>query len=114
MGGGTDAGVVSPLNPWLSIHFMLTGENASGVVLIPGEQIGRLDALRLYTVANAWFTFEEDELGSLEVGKFADLTVLDRPYLGIAIDEIREIRSLLTIVNGNVVYADGPFANLDR
>jgi predicted amidohydrolase YtcJ len=114
MGAGTDAGVVSPLNPWLSIEFMVTGENAAGAVLIPDQQIDRLDALRLYTAANAWFTFEEDELGSLEVGKLADLTVLDKPYLSISTEEIREITSLLTIVNGNIVYAQEPFADLTR
>ena len=114
MGAGTDAGVVSPLNPWLSIEFMVTGENAAGAVLIPDQQIARLDALRLYTAANAWFTFEEDELGSLEVGKLADLTVLDKPYLSISTEEIREITSLLTIVNGNIVYAQELFADLKR
>jgi predicted amidohydrolase YtcJ len=114
MGAGTDAGVVSPLNPWLSIEFMLTGKNAGGALLIPDQQIERLEALRLYTAANAWFTFEEDELGSLEVGKLADLTVLDRPYLSIATEEIREITSVLTMVNGNVVYAQDPFARLER
>ena len=75
-------------------------------------QIGRLDALRLYTAANAWFSFDEDELGSLEVGKLADLSVLDRHYLDVPIEEVRETRSLLTIMNGSVVYADGPFADL--
>ena len=109
MGAGTDSGTVSPLNPWLSIEFMVTGKNAAGDVLIPGQQISRLDALRLYTAANAWFTFEEDELGSLEAGKFADLTVIDRPYLSIDTEEIREITSLMTMVNGNIVHARGAY-----
>ena len=109
MGAGTDSGTVSPLNPWLSIEFMVTGKNAAGDVLIPGQQISRLDALRLYTAANAWFTFEEDQLGSLEAGKYADLTVIDRPYLSIDTEEIREITSLMTMVNGKIVHARGAF-----
>ena len=111
MGAGTDSGTVSPLNPWLSIEFMVTGKNAAGAVLIPGQQISRLDALRLYTAANAWFTFEEDQLGSLEAGKLADLTVIDRPYLSIDVAEIREIKSLMTMVNGKIVHARGAFEN---
>ncbi len=111
MGAGTDSGTVSPLNPWLSIEFMVTGKNAAGDVLIPGQQISRLDALRLYTAANAWFRFDEDQLGSLEAGKLADLTVIDRPYLSIDVAEIREIKSLMTMVNGKIVHASGEFEN---
>lgn len=109
MGAGSDSGVVGPLNPWLSIYYMVTGADASGEVIIPGEQIGREDALRLYTVANAWFNFEEDEFGSIEVGKYADLVVLDRPYLDVGADEIRQIGSLLTMVGGRVVHARAPY-----
>lgn len=109
MGAGTDSGVVGALNPWLSIYFMVTGKDAGGEVIIPGEQIGRKDALRLYTAANAWFNFEENDLGSIEVGKLADLVVLDRPYLAINDEEIKHIRSVLTIVGGRVVHALAPY-----
>ena len=60
---------------------MVTGKDAGGELLLPGQQIGRKDALRLYTAANAWFNFEENEMGSIEAGKLADLVVLDKPYL---------------------------------
>ena len=60
---------------------MTTGKDAGGDLLLPGEQIGRKDALRLYTAASAWFNFEEKELGSIETGKLADLVVLDKPFL---------------------------------
>jgi predicted amidohydrolase YtcJ len=112
MGAGSDSGVVGPLNPWLSIYYMVTGRDAGGEVIIPGEQIGREDALRLYTAANAWFNFEEGELGSIEVGKLADLVVLDRPYLDVADDEIRQIRSLLTMIGGRIVHAREPYGRL--
>jgi predicted amidohydrolase YtcJ len=112
MGAGTDSGVVGALNPWASIYYMVTGKDAGGEVIIPGEQIGRFDALRLYTAANAWFNFEEGELGSIEPGKLADLVVLDRPYLTIGDEDIKEITSLLTMVGGRVVHARAPFDRL--
>ncbi len=112
MGAGTDSGVVGALNPWLSIYYMVTGKDAGGEVIIPGEQIGRKDALRLYTAANAWFDFEERDLGSIEVGKLADLVVLDRPFLTIGDEQIKQVKSVLTMVGGHVVHARAPYAAL--
>jgi len=112
MGAGTDSGVVGPLNPWLALYFMVTGKHMGGELIIPGEQISRLDALRLYTAENAWFLGEEDSLGSIETGKLADLVVLDRPFLEIAEDELRDVAPLLTLIDGKVAYATGAFSNL--
>ena len=112
IGAGTDSGVVGVLNPWLSIYYMVTGKDAGGEVIIPGEQIGRKDALRLYTAASAWFNFEENELGSIEAGKLADLVVLDRPFLDVGDEEIKRMRPLLTMVGGRVVHARAPFDSL--
>ena len=114
MGAGTDGGVVGPLNPWLCIYYMVTGKDAGGEVIIPGQQIGRKDALRLYTAANAWFNFEENDMGSIEAGKLADLVVLDKPYLTIGDEEIREMKPLLTMVGGRVVHARAPFDALAK
>jgi predicted amidohydrolase YtcJ len=69
MGAGSDSAVVGALNPWLGFYFMTTGKDASGTLLLPGQQITRRQALRLYTAANAWFNFEERDMGSLEAGK---------------------------------------------
>jgi predicted amidohydrolase YtcJ len=109
MGAGTDSGVVGALNPWLSIYYMVTGKDAGGEVIIPGQQIGRKDALRLYTAANAWFNFEENDLGSIEVGKLADLVVLDKPFLTISDEEIKSVQPLLTMLGGRVVHARAPY-----
>jgi len=112
MGAGTDSGVVGALNPWLSIYYMVTGKDAGGEVIIPGEQIGRKDALKLYTAANAWYNFEENDVGSIEVGKLADLVVLDRPYLTIDDEEIKLMKPVLTMIGGRVVHAQAAFSAL--
>ena len=112
MGAGSDSAVVGALNPWLGIYFMVTGKDAGGEVLLPGQQISRKDALRLYTVANAWFNFEENDMGSIEAGKLADLVVLDKPYLEVSDEELKRMHPLLTMVGGRVVHARAPFAAL--
>ena len=112
MGAGSDSAVVGALNPWLGIYFMTTGKNAGGEVLLPGQQIGRKDALRLYTAANAWFNFEEKELGSIEPGKLADLVVLDKSYYESSDEELKHMQPLLTMIGGRVVHARAPFAAL--
>jgi predicted amidohydrolase YtcJ len=112
MGAGTDSGVVGALNPWLALYYMVTGKDAGGDVIIPNEQISRQDALRLYTADNAWYNFEEDSLGSIEPGKLADLVVLDRPYLTIPDEEIKEMKPVLTMIGGRVVHARAPYDRL--
>ncbi len=114
MGAGSDSAVVGALNPWLGIYFMTTGRDAGGEVLLPGQQISRKDALRLYTSANAWFNFEERDMGSIEPGKLADLVVLDKPYFEASDDELKRMQPLLTMVGGRVVHARAPFERLAR
>ena len=60
------------------------------------------DALIAHTRNNAYFVFQEDNLGSIAPGKFADLVVLDRDYLTIPADEIKDIQSVLTMVGGKI------------
>jgi predicted amidohydrolase YtcJ len=76
------------------------------------QQISRKDALRLYTVANAWFNFEENDMGSIDAGKLADLVVLDKPYLEVSDEELKRMHPPLTMVGGRVVHARAPFAAL--
>jgi predicted amidohydrolase YtcJ len=76
------------------------------------ELISREDALRLYTKGSAWFIFDDDRRGTLEVGRLADLAVLDKDYLTVPADEIGTIKSMLTMVGGRIVHAQGSFAEL--
>ncbi len=109
---GTDAAGVSPLSPWVSIYYMVTGKNAAGEVVNDGQQITRMEALRLYTMGSAYQSFDEDTLGSIEAGKLADLVVLDADYLDVPDEALRDLSSLLTIVGGRVVWAEASFAGL--
>ena len=109
---GTDGGNLGPINPWLSIYFMVTGRSDNGVMrLDEDETLSVMQALEMYTARSAWFSFDEQELGSLELGKSADLLVLSADVLQLEIDQqweqIRDVHSLLTVVDGKIVYSDG-------
>ena len=108
--GGTDSLAIASFNPFVSLRWLLDGKTISGATTRgPDELPSRLDALRMYTLNSAWMTFDENERGSLEVGKLADLAVLDQDYMTVPIHDIAEIESVLTIVGGKVVYAASPF-----
>jgi hypothetical protein len=109
-GAGTDSTNVAPLNPWLALFYMTTGRNNAGVETNAGRTINRLEALKMYTVGSAWFSEEENELGSFEVGKKCDLAVLSDDYLTMPDEKLRKVRSLLTLQGGRVVHAAAPFA----
>ena len=109
-GVGTDSTNVSALDPWLSLFYMTTGRNLAGVLTNDGQQISRLEALRLYTEGAAWFSFDDHQVGSFVEGKYADLAVLSHDYLSVPEQTIRKIESVLTLVGGKVVHATGPFS----
>jgi hypothetical protein len=109
-GVGTDSTNVAALDPWLSIFYMTTGRNLAGTLTNDGQQISRVQALRLYTEGAAWFSFDDHHVGSFTVGKYADLAVLNLDYLSVSDEMIRRIESLLTLVAGRVVHAAAPFS----
>jgi predicted amidohydrolase YtcJ len=111
-GVGTDSTNVSALDPWLSLFYMTTGRNLAGALTNDGQQIPRLEALRLYTEGAAWFSFDERQVGSFVEGKYADLAVLSEDYLTVPDQRIRKIESVLTLLGGKVVHAIGSFSNL--
>ena len=106
IGAGTDGSLLGPMNPWLSIYFMVSGKDSSGNLVNPGQMITRMEALRLYTMGSAWFSFDESRLGSLEPGKLADLVVLSEDYLTVPEANIRALHSVLTIVGGKIVHEE--------
>ncbi|HEU4540740.1 MAG TPA: amidohydrolase family protein [Jiangellaceae bacterium] len=98
---------IAPHNPWYALHYATTGLNLNSVVINPGQQISRQQALHLYTRGNAWYLNREDDLGSIEVGKLADLLVLDRDYFTVSPDEMRRTRPVLTVVGGRIIHNTG-------
>jgi len=107
VGAGSDAAQISTLNPWNMISYMVTGRSSDGVLINAGQQLTRLEALRLYTAENGWFLREENLLGTIEPGRLADLAVLTDDYFDpkrVPDDMIRSLRSALTVVDGKVVH----------
>jgi predicted amidohydrolase YtcJ len=107
---GTDSTNVSALDPWLTLFYMTTGRNLAGELTNDGQQISRLEALKLYTEGAAWFCFDDDNVGSFEPDKLADLTVLNQDYLTVGDEDLRRTESVLTLLGGRVVHAAAPFA----
>jgi len=68
VGAGSDSAQISTLDPWLLMYYMVTGKNSSGVLINEGQQLTRMEALKLYTSENGWFLREEDRLGTIEPG----------------------------------------------
>lgn len=109
MGMSSDGMQIAPMNPWLGLYYVVTGRNARGELINEGQTLPRTDALALYTEANGWFLGEEDMLGTLEPGKYADLVVLSGDYFdenAVSDEAIKDIHSLLTIVGGEVVHSE--------
>ncbi len=110
---GTDSDQVAPYNPFVSLRWLLDGKAIDGTKMRgPDESPTREEALRMYTINAAWFSSDDDKRGSIEPGKYADLAVLSDDYMTVPVDKIADLHSLLTMVGGKPVYAEGPFATL--
>lgn len=96
---------VVPMHPMMIVWAAVNRQTSSGETIGPDQRIGVVDALKAITVHAAYQGFEEDDKGSIEAGKLADLVVLDRNPLDVPDAELRDIQVLKTIVGGEVVYA---------
>ena len=106
LGLGTDAPRGSTFNPFVTLHWLVTGETASGRVLYgPENRLTRLEALRAHTVGSAWFSGEEDRKGMLKPGQYADFALLSADYFSVPADDILGLQSVLTVVGGDVAHA---------
>ena len=91
--------------PWaLGIFSAVTRRTERGGMLGPDERLTREQALRMYTINNAYMTFEDDIKGSIEVNKLADLAVLTDVPLTCPEDGIKDIRAEITVLGGNIVH----------
>ena len=101
-GLGTDATIVSHYSPFVTLGWVVSGVDVGGNRVLD-ETLTREEALVAHTRSNAYLFFQENALGSLEVGKQADLVVLDRDYMTVPAAQIKHIKPTLTMVGGRVV-----------
>jgi predicted amidohydrolase YtcJ len=92
-------------NPFENIYFYVTRKAEDGSVVNAAQKISREEALRMATINNAYFTFEEDVKGSLEPGKLADFVILSDDLMTIPEERILEVKPLATYVGGRKVYS---------
>ena len=102
-GLGSDATAVTTSNPFYTLSFAVTGKMIGGHH-VNRQSVTREEALIAHTRSNALILFQEGNLGSLAPGKYADLLVLDRDYFTVPVDQIKDIKPLMTMVGGRVVY----------
>ncbi|MES2626157.1 MAG: amidohydrolase [Pseudomonadota bacterium] len=114
VGAGTDATRVASYNPWVALYWLVTGKTVGGVALYREDNcLSRTEALQLYTQGSSWFSSDSGKKGQIAVGQFADFTALTADYFSVPEGDIKQLESVLTILNGKVVYARAEFSPLD-
>ena len=112
VGAGTDATRVASYNPWTALYWLVSGRTVGGLRLYDaGGRLDRHTALELWTSGSAWFSSEQGKKGRIQPGMLADLAVLSADYFRVDEEAIKAIESVLTVVGGKVVYAQGPFGD---
>lgn len=95
---------INPFHPFYGMWMVVTRKTWDGTVFNAEERINRDQALRMWTINNAFNTFEDHLKGSIEVGKLADLAIISKDYFTCPEDEIKDIETLVTIVGGKIVH----------
>ncbi|MFJ3582203.1 amidohydrolase [Streptomyces sp. NPDC090127] len=115
VGAGTDATRVSSYNPWVALHWLVSGRTIGDLPLCPEEnRLTRETALELYTRGGARLTGEDDVKGILREGFFGDLAILSDDYFAVPEQDIAHIESVLTVVGGRIVHAAAEYEGLDE
>ncbi|MBI4445487.1 MAG: amidohydrolase family protein [Acidobacteria bacterium] len=95
---------------WQNLEYLIARKDRQGRVWGAHERVDRPTALKMTTINGARYVLKEKQVGSVEVGKYADLVVIDRDYLTIPEDQISEIQALLTLMGGRPTYVHPSFA----
>ena len=95
---------INPYNPFLAMWSVITRETENGSHIVQSEAITREQALKMYTINNAYASFEENIKGSIEPGKLADLVVISEDFLTCPEKNIKNIKAEITMVGGKIVY----------
>ena len=106
LANGTDA-PVEDIDPRSSFYASVARITADGTAFFPEQAMTREEALRSYTLSNAYAAFEEDVKGSITSGKFADIVVLSKDIMTIPAEEIPSSEIVYTIVGGKILYQGG-------
>jgi predicted amidohydrolase YtcJ len=113
VGAGTDATRVASFNPYMALYWLSSGKTVGGLsIYSESNRMSREEALRLYTQGSSWFSAEDGTKGGLLPGQLADFAVLTADYFTVPEEEIRDLQSVLTVVGGEVVYANKDFDKL--
>ena len=109
----TDAYRAATFNPWVGISWMVSGNSVSGSeVLAKDNRLTRAEALGLFTRSPAWFMNAESEMGMIAPGHLADFALLDRDYFTVSEAEIKSLASVLTVMDGRVVFGAQEYSTL--
>jgi hypothetical protein len=97
---------VASCNPFVSLYWLVSGRNVNGTAMYAQKDgLDRMEALRRYTVGRAWFSGDEKmHKGTLATRMLRDFAVLSGDYFAIDEDEIRHLESMMTVVNGRIVF----------
>ncbi|MFR9704732.1 amidohydrolase [Aeromonas sanarellii] len=113
VGLGTDATRVASYNPWTALYWLVSGRTVGGLQMYDERnRLPRETALSLWTNGSAWFSSEQGKKGMIKVGQLADLAVLSEDFFHVPEESIKGIESVLTLVGGKIVFAQGTFGPL--
>jgi hypothetical protein len=104
-GLGTDGTKGNQINPFVTLWWAVSGKALNGDV-VTHQTLSREEALIAHTRSNAYLIFQEARLGAIRPGLLADMLVLDRDYLSVPVDQIKDIRPVATIVDGEIVFGE--------
>ena len=104
-GLGSDGTKANQINPFVTLWWAVSGKALNGDV-VTHQTLSREEALIAHTRSNAYLIFQESQLGAIRPGLRADMLVLDRDYLSVPVDEIKDIRPVATIVDGEIVFGE--------
>lgn len=109
----TDAFRAASFNPWVGMSWMVSGKSISGNEILAKEnRLSRDEALKLFTRGAAWFMNAESELGMIAPGYYADFVVLDKDYFSVPESQIKTVSSVLTVMDGRVVFGAQDYQTL--
>ncbi|MEU9271488.1 amidohydrolase [Streptomyces sp. NPDC048251] len=115
VGAGTDATRVSSYNPWVALHWLVTGRTVGDLAIYPPQnRVSRETALSMYTQAGARLTGEHEVKGVLKPGYYGDFAILSDDFFTVPEHDIPHIESLLTVTGGRIVYAAAEYEGLDE